>query len=174
MSQTQMTHAAPFALFSLGPIAFLPAAFFLSALSSCAAEAPVSHHHHGDHDVGLDSSADAQPAGDDCPSGSIVDALESTTVEIGFGGANGSGVFAYAPDCVRVRVGTRVQFVGDFATHPLSPGRAPGEPLENANPIPRTQTGASLGVVFSAPGTFPYICDYHYAGGMRGAVIVVE
>jgi plastocyanin len=116
-------------------------------------------------DAGGDAGASS---GGPCAEGDFADGAP----RIEFGGVGASSVFSYTPRCLRVSAGTTVRFAGDLAVHPLSPGSSPGEPA-GGNPIPRTATGNELEVTFAYPGTYPYICEYHYAAGMRGAVRVV-
>lgn len=96
---------------------------------------------------------------------------------VSFGGAGTSGPFSYAPMCMRVAKGQTVTFSGDFSVHPLQPGLAPGlRGTATANsPIRATTSGQQpASVTFASPGTFPYFCAQHYAGGMVGAVEVTE
>jgi plastocyanin len=135
-------------------------AFFRVAVFACAAACA------GPPSASSDASTDA-PADLTCADGEYVD---GELVE--FGGEGASTVFTYAPRCLRVRAGTLVRFAGDFSVHPLSPGTAPDD-APPGHPIPRTSSGRELAVRFDAAGSYPYVCDYHYAAGMRGAVRVV-
>lgn len=111
-----------------------------------------------------------------CTPADFVDrSAASASRVVGFGGANGSTTFGYAPRCITISAGQTVTFMGDFSLHPLSPGLSPT--MMNAgsagNPVPRMSTGsAPLVVTFTAAGAYPYFCELHYAGGMLGVVNV--
>jgi plastocyanin len=98
---------------------------------------------------------------------------------IGYGGAAGSTLFGYSPQCITIAAGQTVTFTGgassSFGLHPLSPGVLDSPRAGSANnPIPRTTDGNTrdLTVTFPTAGTFPYICEAHAAGGMTGVVQV--
>ncbi len=115
----------------------------------------------------------ASPGLNGCPDTAFVDrsaAGADRTVSFGTGAA----AFAYAPRCITVAAGQAVTFRGDFAVHPLSPGTSPSarDAGVGANPITRRDTGNEAQVTFASAGTYPYFCEYHYAGGMAGVVRV--
>ncbi len=81
----------------------------------------------------------------------------------------------YAPDCIKVKVGTTVTFSGDFGSHPQSPFTTLGT---HPNPIPAKSSGSSSPVTFNTAGSFGYFCAAHgseaeVGGDMCGAVYVV-
>lgn len=88
--------------------------------------------------------------------------LTAGTATIEFGGAHGN---AYAPRCVRVKVGQVVTFSGEFGTHPLAQDCGPNQS------IPDKSSGTSTTVTFATPGTWGFTCTVH--AGMTGAIDVV-
>ncbi len=126
---------------------------------------------------GGDEPANAPAGLNGCSDSTYVDRSAASAARVvTFGGAGGSGAFAYAPRCITVAAGQSVTFTGDFSTHPLAPGSSPtaadaGSP---GNPIPRQDTNAvpSVSVTFARAGDYPYYCAYHYAAGMTGVVRV--
>jgi hypothetical protein len=82
--------------------------------------------------------------------------------------------FAFDPACVAVAVGTELTFVGNFAQHPLKPGRVDGDAVVVAdnNPIRPTSTGSQAGFVFTQPGSYGFYCEAHVHERMLGAVFV--
>jgi plastocyanin len=90
-----------------------------------------------------------------------------------FGGTTG---YVYAPACLEVPSGTTVTFVGDFASHPLSPSALRG--TRPGNPITNVSAGASASFRFSVPGLYAYFCGFHGTlddgTGMAGVVRVSE
>jgi plastocyanin len=105
----------------------------------------------------------------ECERDSALDRRSDDLVEIRFGGAEGE---RYDPSCVRVRVGTRVRFVGRFDAHPLSPGRwvddLPEAPLHAV--IQPVGEGREATFIVSEPGAHGYLCDSHVDSGMLGAI----
>lgn len=80
----------------------------------------------------------------------------------------------YVPRCLNIRVGSKVQLMGDFSTYPLSPGSSPemqdtGSP---ENPITPTSSGKSQTFTFPTAGSFPYVCTAYLDSGMMGVVRV--
>lgn len=98
---------------------------------------------------------------------------------VGYGGALGSGLFAYSPSCITIAAGQTVTFSGgtttNFGVHPLAPGvlnaLTAGSPN---NPIPRLSDGsrAETTVTFPTAGTYPFVCEAHASAGMVGVVHV--
>jgi plastocyanin len=115
-----------------------------------------------------------------CSETSFVDRTATGAARVvGYGGASGSGPFTYSPACIIVAAGQSVTFSGgtnsSFGVHPLSPGVLDSPRAGSAgNPIPRTTDGnvREVTVAFPAAGNFPYICEFHAAGGMVGVVRV--
>jgi plastocyanin len=108
-----------------------------------------------------------------CAEANFIDrtaAAADRTVSFG----TGANAFSYGPKCLTVAAGQTVTFMGDLAVHPLAPGTSPSavDAGTTGNPIPRTSTGAMVRVTFASAGTFPYFCEFHYAGGMVGVVRV--
>jgi len=82
----------------------------------------------------------------------------SATVE--FGGVLG---FTYNPSEVRISPGDSVEWLGDFAMHPLVNDDALWQVVN---------TGTQFSFTFDQPGVYEYHCQVHSVFGMRGAVIV--
>ncbi len=123
-------------------------------------------------DAAVAPDAVASPAF--CGASGFVDRRGMGEVTIGFGGELGSAPFGYTPACVTVNVGQSLRFVGGFNTHPLSPGTSPTDDTGAAgSPILRTTSGNELRFTADAAGEFPYYCELHFAGNMRGIVRVV-
>jgi plastocyanin len=82
--------------------------------------------------------------------------------------------FTYSPRCLRISVGTSVAFTGDFSSHPLRPGLAPGQSgtASPNTPIQATGSGTSKTFIFNAAGDYPFYCENHHAQGMMGVVRV--
>lgn len=106
-----------------------------------------------------------------CDPFSAVDATGMSEVRIPFGGAWG---YAYEPACLAVSVGTTVTFAGDFAAHPLMPGRIDAGEVIAGHTSPLTPTAGGLEVKFpmTRTGAFGYYCDRHVADAMVGAIFV--
>jgi plastocyanin len=85
------------------------------------------------------------------------------------------GTTGYTPRCLTVRLGQRVTFEMDFATHPLVPGipHGPTAGATSPNPITRQTAGSTYGLTFEAPGYFPFYCNRHGHVGMLGVVRVL-
>ena len=94
------------------------------------------------------------------------DTTTSATVAIAFPTA--PGPMQYTNHCIKVKVGTKITFMGGFSFHPLEPNGG-----DSPTPIPPlTSAGASLEITVSAAGTFGYECNFH-PGTMFGAIQVV-
>jgi plastocyanin len=81
----------------------------------------------------------------------------------------------YSQPCIKIKVGTKVAWTGDFASHPLSPFKTFGT---QPNPIVETSSGGSAEVTFSTAGEYGYYCSFHgsealLSGGMCGGIFVV-
>jgi plastocyanin len=75
----------------------------------------------------------------------------------------------YQPNCMVIRVGQTVTWVGKMTDHPLEP-RAGGSP---ENPIPEiTRDIRSVPVTFRCPGDYNFGCGKH-GGAMAGTIRVV-
>ncbi len=90
---------------------------------------------------------------------------------ISFGGAVGE---RYRPRCATVPLGTRVEFAGDFETHPMAggvvfEGAAYRDP---ASELPYTKAGTEATFVPLHSGVYAFYCQIHWVLGMRGAIIV--
>lgn len=140
---------------------------------------------HGDHDAGTpadsgsptDAGSPTDTGGGDndaggafmavAPCNSASDYVEGSMVN--FGGALGQ---RYSPQCLRVRAGSMVNFVGEFTGHPLQAATHGS----SGNPIPSVNSGLSRAVTFATPGFYPYYCTFHgtaTGGGMAGVVQVI-
>ena len=122
-------------------------------------------------ETGVASSvSDAPQSLNGCDRGSATE-LEPDDARMPFGGMFG---FAYDPTCVTLAVGAELTFVGNFAQHPLKPGRIEGDTVVVApnNPIQPTSTGSQATFVFSEPGSYGFFCDTHVHEQMLGAVFV--
>jgi plastocyanin len=102
----------------------------------------------------------------------MVTASQTAPITIDFGGALGS---AYSPRCVKVTMGTKIRFVGAFASHPLRGGLADGteQPASTGPFTTATNSGTSHDFVMDDCAAYPYFCDNHGLSGMTGAVIVL-
>ncbi len=92
-------------------------------------------------------------------------------VVISFGGVVGE---RYSPRCTLAEVGTRIEFRGDFAAHPMAggvvfEGAAYRDPQSE---VPYTKAGTEAGFVPLHPGVYAFYCQIHWVLGMRGSVIV--
>lgn len=96
-------------------------------------------------------------------SGWVDRSAESAERKVGFGTALGSSAVGYSPKCLAVAAGQTVGFLGDFGTHPLSPGELSGKDAgTEPSPIPARSSGTSeLLVTFDRPGVYPYYCTLH-------------
>ena len=106
-----------------------------------------------------------------CDPFSAVDSTGKSEVRILFGGTEG---YTYEPACLAVSVGTTVTFAGDFAAHPLMPGRIDaGEVIaDDTNPLTPTAGGLEAKFRMAQTGAFGYFCDRHVADAMVGAIFV--
>ncbi len=77
------------------------------------------------------------------------------------------GNFTYSVPCMRIKAGQTVQFDGNFANHPLTPGGG-------TVPTPMTLTNSGLTQQFTFPtgGTYGYHCGVHAT--MVGSIEVVN
>jgi len=104
----------------------------------------------------------------------MVTASLSTPIQVQFGGTVGIN---YSPRCLKVTMGTQVEFSGAFATHPLVGGVVDGGAKVPASAgffTPKTNTGTSKVFTLDDCGAYPYYCDVHALSGMTGAVIVLQ
>lgn len=85
-------------------------------------------------------------------------AAQVTTVE--FGGVMG---FTYSPKDVRIAPGDSVEWLGDFAMHPL---------VSDEGLWQVVGTGTEFSYTFDQAGTYDYHCQVHNSLGMRGTVTV--
>lgn len=122
----------------IGSVLVLAALFLLMSRESPALSAPQ------------DASPQAHP-------------LELTTVQtatVEFGGFLG---FIYSPREVRISPGDRVEWLGDFAMHPL---------VSDEGLWQVVSSGSQFSFTFDQPGRYNYHCLTHQAFGMSGVVIV--
>lgn len=84
--------------------------------------------------------------------------VQTATVE--FGGLLG---FVYSPREVRISPGDSVEWLGDFAIHPL---------VSDDGLWQVVSSGSQFSYTFEQPGTYNYHCLVHQAFGMNGVVIV--
>lgn len=84
--------------------------------------------------------------------------VQTATVE--FGGLLG---FIYSPREVRISPGDSVEWLGDFAMHPL---------VSDDGLWQVVSSGSQFSYTFDQPGTYNYHCLVHQAFGMNGVVIV--
>lgn len=116
-----------------------------------------------------DETTDPDPGFiNDCNPAESVDLREQGLVEI-----NSVGL-GYDLSCIRVSPGTLIVLNSDFAAHPLRGGIVvDGEAIPDASsPVPNMDTGDQTAFVVHNPGTYGYYCDFHYASGMVGAIVV--
>jgi plastocyanin len=79
--------------------------------------------------------------------------------------------FQFAPDTLRIHVGTRVRWVNrDDIEHTVTAGSPEKrDPLFDHKLTPK---GGAIEITFDHPGTFVYFCDRHQF--MRGALTVTR
>jgi plastocyanin len=138
-------------------------------LAACAALASCS-----DDDNGTPTDAAVKmdaPTGGQTLNGCADADFAASGSTVNFGGSLNN---TYSPKCLRVAVGAKVTFAGNFTTHPLSPGSGSGMLTTGTqpNPITAVSTGTSTEVTFSAAGKYPYFCTAHVGVGMWGVVQV--
>jgi plastocyanin len=84
------------------------------------------------------------------------------------------GTNTFDMPCITISAGQAVEFMWDFALHPLAAGPVPGTTGGAAStPIQPQTTGALYTVTFPDAGDYPFYCATHYATGMAGVVRVV-
>ncbi len=99
---------------------------------------------------------------------------------IRFGGTPPDGVgLMYSPRCLKINAGDSVTFNGNFTTHPLTPGVAPGrasmDPAAPAsNPITSTNMGMTAEFTFPNAGDYPFFCMVHSGSNMIGVIRVED
>lgn len=81
-------------------------------------------------------------------------------VSINFGGALGTN---YSPADMRISPGDSIQWLGDFAMHPL---------VSDDGLWATVSGGTQYSHTFDQPGVYPYHCATHSAFGMKGTVTV--
>jgi plastocyanin len=81
-------------------------------------------------------------------------------ISIDFGGALGE---TYSPAEVRISPGDSIQWLGDFAMHPL---------VSDDGLWQTVNAGSQFTHTFDQPGVYPYHCSTHSAFGMKGTVTV--
>lgn len=106
-----------------------------------------------------------------CEPLSAVDATGRSQVQIHFGRELG---YAYQPRCASVSTGTAVTFIGDFAAHPMVPGRVDDREVvaNRASPLRPTAAGGEMTFLLAEAGAYGYFCDQHVADAMMGAIFV--
>ncbi|MEO5730000.1 MAG: plastocyanin/azurin family copper-binding protein, partial [Byssovorax sp.] len=88
---------------------------------------------------------------------------------------------SFTPKCIKVKLGTKVVFNGNFAGHPLQAGEFKGgneiPAAPGTTPLPTAASGLNSGMsasfVMTPVGTYPYYCIPHGPFGMTGAIFVV-
>lgn len=90
----------------------------------------------------------------------IQDLFTLQTVTIEFGGALGP---VYSPAEVRISPGDSVEWLGDFAMHPL---------VSDDGLFQTVNAGSQFSFTFDEAGEYPYHCQIHESLGMRGSVLV--
>lgn len=112
-------------------------------------------------------------AGTPCATGfascsTFEDKTASATVTVDFGGNAG---FEYAPKCIKVKAGTKIDFKGDFSSHPFKATCGPAMLPDSGQP-----SGAGTFTVDTtglASGIYGYFCTLHgttSGSGMAGAI----
>lgn len=114
-----------------------------------------------------------------CSAGLLENHTADATVTVNFGAGNGQ---SYVPKCIKVKAGAIVTFAtkapDDFAVHPLQGGKVSGGAKVAAGSGPFAAVENTVGLLtkdytISSAGNFPYYCDNHALGGMKGLVVVV-
>lgn len=118
------------------------------------------------------TKVDAGDSGTVTPTGVCSQAEFDANDFIKFGAADVSqtsadGNFVFKNPCVKIKVGQKVNYQMNFASHKLVPTTTTAGP----NPIPTTSSGTDVSVTFTGAGTFGYKCEYHST--MKGEVQVV-
>ena len=97
-------------------------------------------------------------------------AAADRTVAVGVSG------LIYEPKCLLIAAGQTATFAGNFSTHPLRPGKAPGRNRDSDgspnNPIAATNSGSAVTFTFPTAGLYPYYCETHGGGAMIGVIKV--
>ncbi len=99
-------------------------------------------------------------AGSSLPQPGILHLQPEQVVTINFGGGLGT---IYSPSDVRISPGDSIQWIGDFAFHPLVSDDGLWTTVANGTQFTHT---------YSQPGVYPYHCSTHSAFGMQGTVTV--
>lgn len=111
----------------------------------------------------------------DCLAGTFQD--RRGLAEIRIANDNPTNQFTYRPRCVTISEGTRVRFaaIPDFGMHPLYGGLVSGgqATIDPSSPIGSFTSGSEGERILLDAGEFPYFCDFHFAGGMKGSIVVV-
>lgn len=85
--------------------------------------------------------------------------------------------FRYRPRCAMVVEGTVIRFraIPEFGNHPLFAGSVEdGTPIVDPDsPIGSITSGTEADRLLPEAGEFPYFCDFHYAMGMQGSILVL-
>lgn len=88
------------------------------------------------------------------------DVQGSQVATIEFGGPLG---FNYSPKEIRISPGDSVEWLGDFAMHPL---------VSDDGLWQTINTSTDFSFTYNQPGTYPYHCSIHNFSGMNGTVTV--
>ena len=111
----------------------------------------------------------------DCLAGQFQDRRGQAEVRIA--NDNPTNQFTYRPRCVTISEGTRVRFaaIPDFGMHPLYGGSVSGgqATIDPSSPIGSFTSGSEGERILIDSGEFPYFCDFHFAVGMKGSIVVV-
>lgn len=111
----------------------------------------------------------------DCLPEAFVDLRGRASIEVA--NDDPTNPFRYRPRCATVSEGTRVLFraLPNFGMHPLFGGTvADGQAtIDPTSPIGTITSGTQAERVLVGVGEWPFFCDFHYAQGMLGSILVV-
>jgi plastocyanin len=105
-----------------------------------------------------------------CDPVTALDKTGQANVAIAFGGALGD---SYSPSCIKVSVGTKVTFNGDFSSHPFQGGDVDAvPPAATTGPFAAgVSSGMTATFTMSSAGSFGFYCQFHEPS-MAGTVFV--
>lgn len=94
------------------------------------------------------------------PQDGVPHLVPNQVISIDFGGILSE---TYRPSDVRISPGDSIQWLGDFAMHPL---------VSDDGLWQTVNSGTQFTHTFNQPGVYPYHCSSHSVFGMKGTVTV--